>query len=659
MLRNFNPALATKVVTDASRSGTGFCLLQLDPDDGKWHLVQSGSKSLNGPESRYAVCELEGLGIVHALRKCRHFLLGMRHFDVITDHKSLKGVFQKELYAVENVRLRRYREKLGEFNFTVTWQPGKLNSVADALSRFPVFPAESGEAEDSVCKCNAINPPDEERDPLLQALIDAAHSDEEYKLLKDGLSKFTRRTDFPDDHPVHKYAQVWKNLSIHPTGLILLNNERICVPSNYREVLLKELHSPHCGQTKTQSRARRDYWWPHFDQQIQTAVRKCTACIPFLPSQQQQPIINQNRSRYPMQVIGIDPFHFGGSWYLAMVDQFSGYPFVERLPSQTTTYIIKALKPILDVFGNPEWLICDNGRNLISKQMFDFLEKRNIRCSPASPYYPQSNGVSEACVKNVKLLLAKYQQNWEEFNTALLQWRDTPNDSGMTPSQMFLGRRIRSSLPTLPDSFRLKPEEAQAGADTRKEKRTTSFDKRPSKPLPDLAVNQRVVVQERTGDMNWIHDGTVLQANSEGRSRPEGRSYLIQLDTGYVRRANRAHIRPLHEDIGAADDATPDVGTDEREEIVQQELPDRVSDGEESEFEEEEVVENNPEPPAAPETITQPVATRQSTRTRKAPKSCHLCVDCRAVRCSKLISTCCHAPIPPEVHQDGSSSFHS
>ena len=159
VLRNFNPALATKVVTDASRSGTGFCLLQLDPDDGKWHLVQSGSKSLNGPETRYAVCELEGLGIVHALRKCRHFLLGMRHFDVITDHKSLKGVFQKELYAVENVRLRRYREKLGEFNFTVTWQPGKLNSVADALSRFPVFPAESGEAEDSVCKCNSINPP--------------------------------------------------------------------------------------------------------------------------------------------------------------------------------------------------------------------------------------------------------------------------------------------------------------------------------------------------------------------------------------------------------------------------------------------------------------------------------------------------------------------
>ena len=64
----------------------------------------------------------------------------MDTFKVITDHKPLKGVFQKDLPDVENVRLRRYREKLTEYNFQIEWREGKLNEIADALSQAPVFP---------------------------------------------------------------------------------------------------------------------------------------------------------------------------------------------------------------------------------------------------------------------------------------------------------------------------------------------------------------------------------------------------------------------------------------------------------------------------------------------------------------------------------------
>ena len=670
ILRNFDPALKTRVVTDASRIGTGFCLLQLNPKDGRWHLVQCGSKSLNGPESRYAVCELEGLGILHALRKCRHYLVGMKHFEVITDHKSLRGVFRKSLHAVENVRLRRYREKLGEFNFTVTWVEGKLNTVADALSRFPAFPADppENEAGDSVCKCNAINPPNEARDPLLQELIDAANADQEYQTIKDGLATTTRlrrnqattpvemrEEELPEDHPLHKYAQVWKNLSIHPTGLIILNHERIVVPASYRNTLLNELHSPHCGQTKTQRRARRDYWWPNFDQQIQAAVRRCSTCVPFLPSQQQQPVINQNNSRYPMQVIGADEFQIGSNHYLAMVDQFSGFPWVERLPSSKATTVIKGLKHIFDMFGNPEWLITDNGRNFTAKQTGDFLEERKIQRSLSSPYYPQSNGLSEACVKNVKALLAKCNEDWDAFNTALLQWRDTPNDSGMSPSKMFLGRRVRSTLPTLPDAFVLKPMEAQKGGDTKKEKRKAGYAKLPAKTYPDLAINQRVVIQDRTvKSLDWNLYGNILQVNPKDRSRPEGRSYLVELDSGLVRSANRVQIKPVYEEIGVPDDVTPDVEAVAQTENDLDVLSNHESDDEESDPEEDQV-ENNPESPAASDSVTQPAATRRSTRSRKA-KSCQLCVDCRAIRCSKIISTCCHATQTPEETENGKQS---
>ena len=95
VLRPFNPNYDTELITDASRKGLGFVLLQQDPSTGNRHLIQCGSRSLSSPESRYAVCELEGLGILYGIEKCRHFLLGMENFTVVTDHKPLKGVWKK------------------------------------------------------------------------------------------------------------------------------------------------------------------------------------------------------------------------------------------------------------------------------------------------------------------------------------------------------------------------------------------------------------------------------------------------------------------------------------------------------------------------------------------------------------------------------------
>ena len=107
VLRPFNPDLVTELFTDASRKGLGFVLLQQDPKTGNRHLIQCGSRSLSSPESRYAVCELEGLAILYGIEKCRHYLLGMENFTVVTDHKPLKGVFAKDLPDFQNVRLRR------------------------------------------------------------------------------------------------------------------------------------------------------------------------------------------------------------------------------------------------------------------------------------------------------------------------------------------------------------------------------------------------------------------------------------------------------------------------------------------------------------------------------------------------------------------------
>ena len=69
--------------------------------------------------------------MIMALKMWRHYLYGAR-FEVYIDHKSLKYVFmQRDL----NLRQRRWVEYLKDYDFELVYHPGKVNVVADALSR--------------------------------------------------------------------------------------------------------------------------------------------------------------------------------------------------------------------------------------------------------------------------------------------------------------------------------------------------------------------------------------------------------------------------------------------------------------------------------------------------------------------------------------------
>ena len=636
VLSRFNPGWKTQVVTDASRVGLGFALMQQDPRDQRWYLVQCGSRSVSGAESRYAVCELEGLGILFAVEKCRHFLLGMTEFEVITDHKSLKGVFEKSLPDVKNARLRRYRERLQEYNFKVDWRAGKFNEVADCLSRYPLS-GRQGDWEDQACVCSAVRSPDDpseglhigicgairspdDPDPQLAPLIAAADNDPSYQELKEGIQKYWRPQDLPPGHPGHGYNKQWDNLSIHATGLIIYNNDRIIVPKAHRKTLLERLHSSHCGISKSQWRGRRDYWWPKFDEEIANHVKGCDKCIPFLPSQQQQPIIPRNDATGPMQAIGIDLYQIGSKDYLVVVDQFSGWPFAEKMPSTTSAAVVAVLRRIFNMFGNPERIYMDNGTNLVSNEFNDFVKDRGIPIpKPGAPYYPQANGLAESAVKQVKHLLEKYEGNWDVFQKNLLEWRDTPNDSGSTPAEMFLGRRLRTSLPTLPGKACFNIEKAIASGAQRKKRRKDDYAKRRTHDLPILAPGQTVSVQNPKGRNRWDRTGRVIHRR--------GRKYFVEFEDGARRYVNRIQLRLAR---GGSEDQDPDTG-------VADSLPvnngvSGVSNGEASQENSDAALDVGIAP--APVPVQEPEI-RRSTRAGRGKKSCHQsCAGCHKLSCS-------------------------
>ena len=141
---HFDPNLPVTILMDASRlHGLGYAMGHFV--DGRFRVVACGSKSLTPTQQRYATIELECLGVHFAGDKCSFYLKGAPTFTVVTDHKPLEGIFKKDLFDIGNPRLQRIREKLLEYNFSVTWVPGKSHLIADALSRAPLFAPEEVE----------------------------------------------------------------------------------------------------------------------------------------------------------------------------------------------------------------------------------------------------------------------------------------------------------------------------------------------------------------------------------------------------------------------------------------------------------------------------------------------------------------------------------
>lgn len=103
---------------------------------GKDRPTANASRTLTRAESNYSVTEKECLGIIWGTKTFRPYLYGNR-FTILTDHKPLKWLFNCK---DPGSKLVRWRLKLEEFDYVIEYKKGKINSNANALSRFAVNP---------------------------------------------------------------------------------------------------------------------------------------------------------------------------------------------------------------------------------------------------------------------------------------------------------------------------------------------------------------------------------------------------------------------------------------------------------------------------------------------------------------------------------------
>jgi hypothetical protein len=89
------------------------------------------SKPFAARHLKLAAYERELIGLVQVVHHWRPYLWGC-HFRVRTDHYSLKFLLDQRLSTVPQ---HQWISKLFGFDFSMEYRPGRLNTVADALSR--------------------------------------------------------------------------------------------------------------------------------------------------------------------------------------------------------------------------------------------------------------------------------------------------------------------------------------------------------------------------------------------------------------------------------------------------------------------------------------------------------------------------------------------
>ena len=125
------------------------------------------------------------------------------------------------------------------------------------------------------------------------------------------------------------------------------------------------------------------------------------------------------------------------------------HTLVKKLKRTDTKTIINVMSEWFNMLGWPRSMRSDGGPQFRG-ELTEFCNENKIIHELASAYNPKSNGLAEAAVKNVKLLMEKCFRAGECLDSALYIWKNTPRVDGKSPVQLLFGRRQLTSLPTLP-----------------------------------------------------------------------------------------------------------------------------------------------------------------------------------------------------------------
>ena len=533
VLCTFDLARRHRVSADASKNALGAVLLQLN-DNGDWQPIEYASRKMTEVETRYAMIEKESLAITWAIEKFEYYLLG-RHFEVETDHKPLVTVLGDKDIASLPARVQRFKMRLLRFSYNIFYTPGSRMYVADSLSR-PNYVSSNSEID----KLNCIDTElyvsavcaDTKHDDLLDETVFKHMMGDDVSLTC--LKYIEHGWQCEPKSLTGELKQLYsvKDRLTIANGLVYYDT-RVYIPKSLRQTYLERCHKGHQGVTKCRRRAQAHFWWPGLSKDIADFIAKCNTCIVH-SGIKHMPMVEYDLPSRPWEVVGTDVFEFKGCLYLVLIDYYSRWIEVEQIKTQTSAAIVSAMKNVFSRFGVPAVIRSDNGGCFIGEQFRLFAKENCIKLVTSSPRYPQSNGLAESAVKIVKRLWSKC----DDRAAALLAYRTAPLSTGYSPSDLMLGRSVRTDLGVNTSLF-VDYKDFEDREIARMNKIKVEWDKKyRCSELPVLQPGQTVFVKAPTDVGSY---GVVV------RNDKSPHSYWVRLGDSEIRR-NRKHLYLLHND---------------------------------------------------------------------------------------------------------------
>lgn len=501
---------------DASSTGLGAALIQ------EGRPVAYASKALTPTQQNYAQIEKELLAVVFGCAKFDEYIVG-REIAVETDHKPLESIIRKPLHAAP-LRLQRMLVQLQRYpGINLVYKRGSSLHLADALSR--------AHLEEQLTNAEQLDINLVEHmisDPQLARFAEETKEDEVLSELQRVILSGWPESRGQVPAKVQEFWNYRDELTV-AHGLIL-KGQRIFTPKGLRGEMLEKLHEGHLGITKTLTKAREVLFWPGMSTEVTEKIKKCPVCLENRPNQQSEPLKSHEIPPLPWAKVGTDILHKNGRNYLITIDYYSKWPELTLLNSMTSTAVITALKSQFARYGSPSVVMSDNGPCYSSEQFRQFSQDWCFQHVTSSPAFPQSNGQAEKTVQTLKAMLEKADDPYK----ALLSYRNTPlEEVNLSPAQMLMGRRLRTSIPVTGDMLKPQlhdPEEVLPKLKERQRKQKKQHD-RSAKELPPL----------RDGEVVRVKEGGKWKPARVTQILPLPRSYKVETEHGEYRR-NRSHL---------------------------------------------------------------------------------------------------------------------